>query len=309
MNRKRPQNKRGSSCLNLVMIFNILAALLLFPALVGLVWYRATDAQEPGLGNQKLFQGITYTSQERRSPRPIALHVAVIDLRANGISFLVTPGNRKQEKPLKARSTSQFLTEFDLQMAINGDGFTPWYANSPLDYYPHSGDPVTPNGLAASKGQVYAQGNGRLPVLYLSNKNQAQFNSPTGRIYNALSGTHMLVERGKPASFKDIEQDTAEPRSAIGIDKRGRRLILIVVDGRQPGYSEGMTLAEMAQLMMEFGAYNAMNLDGGGSSTLVMQGQNGGAQVLNSPIHTQIPGRERPIGNHLGIFARPLQEE
>jgi hypothetical protein len=46
-----------------------------------------------------------------------------------------------------------------------------------------------------------------------------------------------------------------------------------------------------------------MNLDGGGSSTLAVEGANGRPEVLNSPIHQRIPGRERPVGNHLGIFA------
>jgi hypothetical protein len=308
MNRQ-PRKKSGLSCLSLAMIFNVIAIVTMLPILAGLVWLRATAAPGTDLTSQELFQGITYQRLERRSPRPIVFHVAVIDLRAKGLSFLVTPGNPRQEQPLKARTTSQFLSEFDLQLAINGDGFTPWHANNPFDYYPRPGDPVTPNGLAASKGQVYAQSRGREPVLYLSNKNQAQFNSPPGRIYNAISGTHMLVARGKAVSFKDLEADTAEPRSAVGIDKRGRRLILVVVDGRQPGYSEGVTLAELAQILVEFGAYNGMNLDGGGSTTLVKQGPGGSATLLNSPIHTQIPGRERPVGNHLGIYARPAQED
>jgi len=48
-----------------------------------------------------------------------------------------------------------------------------------------------------------------------------------------------------------------------------------------------------------------MNMDGGGSSTLVMRNPLGIVRVINSPIQTGIPGRERPVGNHLGIFAQP----
>jgi exopolysaccharide biosynthesis protein len=78
-----------------------------------------------------------------------------------------------------------------------------------------------------------------------------------------------------------------------------------VADGRQPFYSQGATLYEMAELLIYYGAKDAMNMDGGGSSTLVMRNSLGVVQAVNSPIQTGIPGRERPVGNHLGIFALP----
>ena len=80
-------------------------------------------------------------------------------------------------------------------------------------------------------------------------------------------------------------------------------LLILVVDGRQPGYSEGATLDELAAMILEFGGYTGMNMDGGGSSTLVRESATGSAQVLNSPVDQGIPGRERVVGNHLGIYA------
>jgi hypothetical protein len=50
-----------------------------------------------------------------------------------------------------------------------------------------------------------------------------------------------------------------------------------------------------------------LNLDGGGSTTLVMQ-QNQGVRTLNAPIHTNVPLRQRPIANHIGIYAPPLDD-
>jgi exopolysaccharide biosynthesis protein len=90
----------------------------------------------------------------------------------------------------------------------------------------------------------------------------------------------------------------------VGLSEDRKTLLILVVDGRQPGYSQGLTLLEMAELMRSYGARNAINLDGGGSSTLVMEGPLGFPVVLNSPIHLYIPGLQRPVGNHLGIFAR-----
>jgi len=183
-------------------------------------------------------------------------------------------------------------------VAVNGDGFMLWHSNSLLDYYPHPGDPVTPNGTAASQGVVYATGNES--TLYLSAENAVSFSAPESVIYNAISGDRMLVENGAPAA-SSLEDGTVAPRTAIGLDGSGQKLIIVVIDGRQPLYSQWATLAELAEIMMYYGADTAMNLDGGGSSTLVVQGPLG-PRVLNSPIDNNIPGRERAVGNHLGIF-------
>lgn len=278
-----------------------LAGLCLLAALAGgwLLWPRFRPL--PNEANQTLFNGITYQRVVRRSPRLMVIHVVKVDLKEKGLSFLVTPGDPDAELPLKARTTSQFLDEFGLQLAINGDGCTPWRSNGPLDYYPHAGDPVDPIGLAASKGVIYSDFTDAEPVLYLSRNNRLSFNKPVGKIYNAISGNLMLVKDGRPAAGLDAAD--AQPRTAIALNKNNRQMIIIVVDGRQPGYSQGATLAEMAELLVEFGGHTGMNMDGGGSSTLVIEGEGGRPVVLNSPVDHNIPGRERVVGNHLGIYA------
>lgn len=113
----------------------------------------------------------------------------------------------------------------------------------------------------------------------------------------------MLVEQGEVV--EGLNTQNINPRTAVGINKNGRYLILIVVDGRQPFYSEGATFPELAQLMLDQGAHFAMSLDGGGSSTMVVEGRNSKPVILNSPIDNYIPGRERPVANHLGIYLNP----
>ncbi len=256
---------------------------------------------QPQPSSQALFQGVKYNREIRGSPRLMVIHVVTVDLRSDGIRLLVTPGDAKADLPLKARTTSKFLDDFNLQIAINGGGFSPWHSNHFWDYYPHNNDPVEPLGYAASQGTIYSENNPDQPVLYISRTNQARFGSPQGKIFNAIAGNQMLLQNGQVQSALD---DESEPRSAIGLDKRGKFLILVVVDGRQPGYSLGATLEELAEILLDYGAYTAMNLDGGGSSSLVMQ--NGiRARMLNSPVNHGIPGWERPVGNHLGIFAKP----
>jgi len=247
---------------------------------------------------QQLFNGVIYYRRFHLSPRPYFAHIITVDLKTPGLQFLVTPGDPKADLPLKARTTSKFLTEFGVQVAVNGDGFTLWHSTSLLDFYPHDGDLVKPNGTAASQGVIYAGGSEA--TLYLSAENSASFIDPENEIYNAISGDRMLVVNGAPVPGQD--DGIAAPRTAIGLDGSGQKLIIIVIDGRQPLYSQGATLGELAEIMLYYGADTAMNLDGGGSSTLVVRGANGRPRVLNSPIDLHIPGRERAVANHLGIL-------
>ena len=255
---------------------------------------------------QKLYEGVTYRRVVKFIPRPMIAHVIEIDTKVRGIELLITPPDSDGETPLNARTTSQFLDEFDVQIAINGDGFSPWWSRSPADYYPHVGDPVAPLGLSASKGEVYSTGVqttiGIKPTLYVSRRNVLSFNNPPNNIHSAISGDRMIVLKGDVAP--DLDDGELEPRTAIGMNRNGRYLYLIVVDGRQPFYSSGATFAELAQILIEQGAYIAMSLDGGGSSTMVIEGEAGEPVILNSPIDNYIPGRERPVANHLGIYVK-----
>ncbi len=247
------------------------------------------------------FKGVTYYRRVHFTPYPMVAHIVVVDLQSPGIGFLVTPGDPTDALPLKARTTSQFARSSGVQIAINGDGFSPWWAKGPFDYFPHAGDRVAPNGYAMSNGVAYGK-IGAEPTIYFSKKGEAGFTLGDIAAYNAISGNNMIVVNG--VAVDGLDNSYAAPRTAIGLDKTGTHLILFVADGRQPLYSQGATLYEMAKLLIFYGAVNAMNMDGGGSSTLVMRNSLGIVQVINSPIQTSLPGRERPVGNQLGIFAQ-----
>ncbi len=291
--------KRRKLWISCIFILAIIAAIVLC---VGGVWLY--QRLLPSSIQETLFQGVEYIRDVRSSPRRIVIHVIKVDLRADGIRLLVTPGDSDAELPFKARTTSLFLNNFDLQVAINGDGFQPWHDRGFLDYYPHNGDRVDVIGFAASEGTIYSQDTDNEPRLYLAITNGARINTPTGQNFNVISGNLTIVKNGQPVGDLGGSPD---PRTAVALDRANRYLILVVVDGRQPGYSEGVTLQELAEIIIFHGGYNAINLDGGGSSTMVVEGPLGVADVLNSPINHRIPGRERPVGNHLGIYAKPLK--
>lgn len=255
-----------------------------------------------------MFEGVTYQREIKSRPRPQVWHLVTVDLRAPGLGFLVTPRDQSGDLPYRARTTSQFLREFGAQVAINGDFFQPWHSNHPWDYYPHVGDGVTTSGPAISGGQIAASGWVPRPTLYLSRDNRASFERPSGALWQAISGSQIVLRDGvilQDAARQSAPLDGTYPCTAVGLDRAKRRLFLVVADGRQGRYSSGATGAEVAAFLRSHGADAAMMLDGGGSATLVAQ-QGREPRVLNSPIDCYLPGRERAVANHLGVFARPL---
>ncbi|MFO7865811.1 MAG: phosphodiester glycosidase family protein [Candidatus Aminicenantes bacterium] len=121
-------------------------------------------------------------------------------------------------------------------------------------------------------------------------------------IYQAVSGGPRLLRKGKVSVEREAEGQREgfdiekHPRTAVGYSRDRRTLILAVADGRRPGYSLGMDLYGLARLMLEQGAYEAMNLDGGGSATMVVNGE-----VANRPSDITGP---RPVAGALLIGIR-----
>ena len=275
-------------------LFGLLAAAVLS------VYYWGRPA--PVEVRKELYPCLVYYRRVHYLPRMMIAHIVTVDLTCKNIDVLVTPPEKGDKtNPLRGRTTSQFAREFNTQVAINGDGFQPWWSNNLFDFYPHAGDPIAPNGFAASRGKEYGEVKG--PTLFINSSKDATFGEAYRKVYNAISGQSWLVKDKQPVP--DLNDTRTAPRTAIGLDGPGTRLIMIVIDGRQPLYSEGATVQEMAELMIFYGGDNAINLDGGGSSTLVVQNpETGQYEVLNSPIDNYLPGRERVVGNHFGVFAK-----
>lgn len=101
------------------------------------------------------------------------------------------------------------------------------------------------------------------------------------------------VDTEGAASFRDLN-----PRTFMGLDRSGKRAWLVVVDGRQKDYSMGMTLRQEAELMLALGATRALNLDGGGSSALVLRTPAGPLRTVNKPSDA---GTERAVANALAV--------
>ncbi|MFG3707470.1 phosphodiester glycosidase family protein [Micromonospora sp. NPDC047670] len=115
-------------------------------------------------------------------------------------------------------------------------------------------------------------------------------------LHAAVGGGNVLVRDGVVQSIADA---SLAPRTAVGFSADGRRMIMLTVDGRQVD-SRGVTQTEMGRMMAELGAHHALNLDGGGSSTLLAREPGAEAvQVENSPSD----GTERAVPNGLALYA------
>lgn len=248
---------------------------------------------------QNVFKGVTYYRTVRTSPRTVISHVLEIDTRTvEALRFLVTPPLRDTVPQLCTRKTSAFLDQHDVQIAINGDGY---FYLDPADYPPQSycssGDPIKLMGFAASRGKVYSPKAPSHPVLYINQRNEISIDEPKGKVYNAISGDRMLVVKGKKVAGLDAQ--ILNPRTAVGMNQNGRWFYLMVVDGRET--SSGANFSQLADMLISYGVYSAMALDGGGSSTMVIEGVDRLPRVLNTPIDDNNPGQERAVANHLGI--------
>jgi hypothetical protein len=254
----------------------------------------------------------SHTRDVRRDPRPLVIYVVAVDLKTAGLRFAVTKGTPTLDADdihqLQASTTSQFLDEYGVQVAINGDFFSPFWSHHLFNYYPAVGDWVKVNGMGSAEGTIYAQGWRTHGTLYLSQDNQLSFDQPMEALYNAISGNTFCLRDGvlPTSEFKSDYETELQPRTAVALSQDSQTLLLILVDGRQPNYSEGVSLTELGQIALEYGGYTALNLDGGGSTTLVIEDEDGEPLILNSPIDNYIPGRERPVANHLGIFAQQV---
>jgi hypothetical protein len=120
-----------------------------------------------------------------------------------------------------------------------------------------------------------------------------------GQVAMALTGNALLVKKRQLLVSDDGEM---HPRTAVGVDRDTKELIVLVVDGRRD-FSRGYTMVELGKMMLRLGAEDALNLDGGGSTTLAAM-QKGKLGVINTPSD----GYQRSVPNGLVVTYRPAAD-
>lgn len=291
----------------------ILSVFILLALTIPILIYGVRQNSRPARTDEarSLFPGIVYERQAISQPRPVMLHKIAIDLTAPGIRPFVTPGvvaSFPRSPETTARTVTEFVDEFDLQIGINANFFYPFREETPWDFYPRMNNLANSLGQVTSNRATYSPAEEGWSALCFLPQNRVEIVEkgicPKGT-EQAVAGNDLLVKNGQPLPPPDYEaiKDKPYPRTVVAIDKTGKKLWLVLIDGKQFQYSEGLTLVETSDYMAKLGVETALNLDGGGSVTLAVQTPKG-AKVLNAPIQTRIPMRERPVAVQLGFFAQ-----
>lgn len=254
-----------------------------------------------------LFAGIDFRKAEGSDPLQ-KVCVMRIDTRQEGLLFY-TNGRYKDfkenERETERTTTVDFLTENDLNVAVNANFYSPFNAETRT-----TRGPSNVIGLAVSEGALVSPSEASFPAFTVSSNGVAAISvigpdQPLEGVRTAVAGNMIVLKEGKVVEQSD---KSVHPRTAVGISQDGRYVYLMTIDGRQPTYSIGATYEEVGRWMLEFGAWEALNLDGGGSTTMVTRDAQGKSKVLNSPVgNANLPGYLRHNANHLGAVLKKAE--
>jgi len=254
-----------------------------------------------------LHPGLELTSWNQSSPH-LAVTALRIDLEHPERDIFVTPGyypidsdylldyedpsNRERNFP--SRTTSQFLEDFDCIAAVNATPFRPFRILQ--------GKPQQAVGVVISEGVIYSSPS-KYAYFSLSKVGSIEFletplkSENISDIDQAAGGFFIILKDGKNIGV----QGERKPLSIMGLSEDERYLYMVVIDGEDKNWSIGASLWEGSEWMKSLGAYNVMILDGGGSSTLVIKGEEGKSLLLNKPSGLNLFSKERPVAVHIGI--------
>lgn len=219
-----------------------------------------------------------------RTRARLDVHVLLIDLTAPEVSLVST---RPSDRGLPV---ADFARQYGAEIALNANYFDGGFR---------------PCGLAEGDGQAWSDaydeqcsaslGFGALNQALAFDSTPTLRGAPEGWMSNVVSGKPWLVRDGVALTgwMAPTHISSRHPRTAAGLSRDHKTLVLIIADGRKHD-AIGLDGDELAALMLEQGAWDAFNLDGGGSSELYVKGEGG---VQNHPSD----GRGRGVGNHLGI--------
>ena len=171
-------------------------------------------------------------------------------------------------------------------------------------------DDYSPVGLAIKEGQVISDATSNRPYVVFTKDGKcvidtAEYADSEYEIRTAVGGSHLLLKDGMPGNVMGDDEFsvTPHPRTMLGIKKDGK-ILLVVVDGRQSKLSNGAPMRRCAKIMNDLGAYDAINLDGGGSSTMLTV-KDGTVITENSPSD----GVLRRVYNSLLVIKKQPVEE
>lgn len=322
------------------MVRRLLAAVLALAALLGPTVAADTVPPAPEVARRvdrtRPFAGVTLIEQVERLPRPLRLHVAQIDLGTRGVRVKVTgPGGSRE---VVRETTLDALTREGAQLAVNGHFFLPFPSDDAEAWVLGL---AASDGRIFSTFETPEQSFALLPdapALVFDRRQHARVahRRPGGdgrrirerdEVWNAVAGSAQIVTGGRVTipDYRDATHvrgallpgpdgrpydntrswyDVATARTAAGLSKDRHTLTLVAADVR--GGSEGLGVRELAtRLVRDYGVWNAINLDGGGSTTMAWQDPaTGRPALLNTPSDGAAGGRR--VATTVLVFAPPV---
>lgn len=257
------------------------------------------------------YPAVTYVHETRADP-PRNIFIAKIDLSDPNVAVKVAPAGPDPDGTGKWQTTLDETADIaereGFEVAINGDFFSVEEVIDPATGKKrgyHEGQSALVIGPSMTDGRQWATSEKARPCLIITRDGVAVISQPKqlpAEARQVIAASHIILKEGKKPDLPDTPfSTTTHPRTAVGTADRGRKLILVVVDGRRPGVSVGMSLDELSDLILALGCDDAVNLDGGGSSTLVIRNPDtGDLQVMNQPSD----GQQRPVANVVGVELR-----
>lgn len=278
------------------------------------------------------FVGVTSITRTETSPRNLTMHIVEIDLAAPGIRFELTPPSGTLETI--RQTTLDFLKQVHAQVAVNAHYFVPFPST---DLNASVVGLAVSNGTVYSSFEMPTQSYAivaNAPAINIDSSNHASIvhndtNFTDGKhirekveLWNTVAGSAQVITNGVktiptyadssnaravltaggPRSYSNSHSwyDLLNARTAIGISRDNQTLVLFTVD--RAGGSLGMTVGEVAEVLIrDYGVYNALNLDGGGSTTLAMENPvTHEGEIVNRSSDNP---KGRAVASSLAIFA------
>ncbi len=287
------QNRTMPFCVAFPLTFT----LILFPIL-------AHGADDGYAHLRKL--GIGYKHVVLEKPVPLQIHQITVDLLNQDIEIAsVVADDPDGDGPADAALTApmDLAKKSEAIVLVNTNPFAPIPGkdgDENRDWF--VGKPVKIHELAVADGrQANPWNRPNEAGFWIAKDGSANIGRPEkiGDVRDGVGGFSIIVRNGEAVKTGDGQR---HPRTALGLDKDRKSLCIIVADGRQNGYSEGMTIDELAAFMKDAGCIDAINLDGGGSSIMILADENGALEIVNSPS-TKVLGISftRPLPNALVV--------
>ena len=227
--------------------------------------------------------------------KPTRMLIAEIDLNKNITIATSTPDNKSE--------VGKTLQQVAVQAMKAEEGGRKVWLGTNGDFYSQGADGKwIPGGLFYKDGIPVKTNIGWEAdhVFYILDDGSAhittvpEFKLVESRVQQAIGGWQRLVEDGQITGTFTVNDNAMQfhPRTFVGVSKDNRKVWIFVLDGRQPEYSNGMRLEDMMLLCQGAGCYQAFNMDGGGSTTMVRRVEESGTlsfEVMNKP--SDVPAR------------------